>query len=164
MNYIIYCLKDPFTLQVVYVGQTSQTIENRLSGHMAEQRASKKKDWIDSLKANKKTPLISIIENTDSSSASEREKFWINYYYSIGAKLLNENEYNKIVNADRMKPILEWLSNHDLIVINRLEKKVGIPQRVLKKVIDEQDGRALPEVYYEPLIRELEKYGLFDAQ
>jgi hypothetical protein len=52
-----------------------------------------------------------------------------------------------------------WLQEHDLISINRLEKKIGIPQRVLSKVITGLDGRALPDKYHEALIAELKKYG-----
>lgn len=52
-----------------------------------------------------------------------------------------------------------WLQTHDLISINRLEKKVGIPQRVLSKVITGLDGRTLPEKYHKALLKELKEYG-----
>lgn len=162
MEYKIYSLKDPVSLDVVYIGQTRQPLLNRLSGHIADAKDSNKKNWIDNLKANGLLPIIEVIEFTDEENASIREKHWIGYFQALGARLLNENEYNRLCNVDKMKPVIDWLNNHDLIVINRLEKKIGIPQRVLKKVIDEQDGRALPEIYHEPLIKELEKYGLFE--
>jgi len=54
---------------------------------------------------------------------------------------------------------IEWLKTHELISINRLEKKIGIPQRVLSKVITGLDGRALPDKYHGGLIKELKKYG-----
>lgn len=54
---------------------------------------------------------------------------------------------------------IAWLRTHDLISINRLEKKVGIPQRVLSKVITGLDGRTLPEKYHEALLTEIKKYG-----
>jgi hypothetical protein len=54
---------------------------------------------------------------------------------------------------------ITWLQEHDLISINRLEKKIGIPQRVLSKVVTGLDGRALPDKYHEALIAELKKYG-----
>lgn len=54
---------------------------------------------------------------------------------------------------------IAWLREHDLISINRLEKKIGIPQRVLSKVVTGLDGRALPEKYHDALISELKKYG-----
>lgn len=54
---------------------------------------------------------------------------------------------------------IAWLQDHDLISINGLEKKIGIPQRVLSKVVTGLDGRALPEKYHAGLIAELKKYG-----
>lgn len=54
---------------------------------------------------------------------------------------------------------ITWLQEHDLISINRLEKKIGIPQRVLSKVVTGLDGRTLPEKYHATLIAELKKYG-----
>lgn len=54
---------------------------------------------------------------------------------------------------------ITWLQSHDLISINRLEKKIGIPQRVLSKVVKELDGRTLPDKYHKDLITELKKYG-----
>lgn len=54
---------------------------------------------------------------------------------------------------------IKWLRDHDLIAINRLEKKIGIPQRVLSKAITGIDGRSLPEKYHTLLFNELKKYG-----
>lgn len=54
---------------------------------------------------------------------------------------------------------ITWLQTHDLISINRLEKKIGIPQRVLSKVVKELDGRTLPDKYHKDLIAEIKKYG-----
>lgn len=52
---------------------------------------------------------------------------------------------------------IDWVKTHDLISINRLEERVGIPQRVLAKAI--AGSRALPEKYIGPLTVELKKYG-----
>lgn len=54
---------------------------------------------------------------------------------------------------------ITWLQEHELISINRLEKKVGIPQRVLSKVVTGLDGRGLPDKYHDALFAELKKYG-----
>lgn len=54
---------------------------------------------------------------------------------------------------------IAWLQEHDLISINRLENKIGIPQRVLSKVVNQLDGRTLPDKYHKDLITELKKYG-----
>lgn len=59
----------------------------------------------------------------------------------------------------KIEKAIEWLQAHDLISINRLEKKIGIPQRVLSKVVKKLDGRELPEKYHAGLFAELKKYG-----
>jgi hypothetical protein len=53
--------------------------------------------------------------------------------------------------------IIEWLRDHDLLSINRIERRVGIPQRVLAKAL--KGDRPLPEKYIRPLIKQLKKYG-----
>lgn len=61
--------------------------------------------------------------------------------------------------SNKIDKAITWLQEHELISINRLEKKIGIPQRVLSKVVKELDGRTLPEKYHKDLITELKKYG-----
>jgi chromosome partitioning protein len=56
-----------------------------------------------------------------------------------------------------MEKLLDWLKDHDLLSINRLEERVGIPQRSLHKAI--KGIRPLPEKYEQPLTKELKKYG-----
>ena len=56
-----------------------------------------------------------------------------------------------------IEDVFIWLKEHDLITINRLEKKVGIPQRSLSKAM--AGIRDLPEKYHADLIAELKKYG-----
>jgi hypothetical protein len=53
--------------------------------------------------------------------------------------------------------VLEWLKEHDLISINALEIKAGIPQRNLHKVLNGQ--RPLPVKYHKVLIKILKGYG-----
>lgn len=61
--------------------------------------------------------------------------------------------------SNKIDKAITWLQEHELISINRLEKKIGIPQRVLSKVVKELDGRTLPGKYHKDLIAELKKYG-----
>lgn len=53
--------------------------------------------------------------------------------------------------------IINFLKAHELISINALEKKCGLPQSTIYKA---QNGRTLPEKYHESLIKELKRYGL----
>lgn len=56
-----------------------------------------------------------------------------------------------------MDKLLDWLNDHDLISINRLEERAGIPQRVLSKAL--KGTRPLPEKYCKPLAKILKEYG-----
>jgi hypothetical protein len=56
-----------------------------------------------------------------------------------------------------MDKLLDWIREHDLLSINRLELRAGVPQRVLQKAL--QGDRPLPDKYAKPLIKELKKYG-----
>jgi hypothetical protein len=56
-----------------------------------------------------------------------------------------------------MDKLLEWIREHDLLSINRLEERAGVPQRVLSKAL--KGDRPLPKKYIDPLIKQLKKYG-----
>ena len=65
----------------------------------------------------------------------------------------------RMKNQTKIEKAITWLQEHELISINRLERKIGIPQRVLSKVVTGLDGRGLPDKYHEALIAEIKKYG-----
>lgn len=54
--------------------------------------------------------------------------------------------------------IISWLRNHDLIKLNRLEKKCSLPQAYLHKAI--KGIILLPDKHVEVLKTELNEYGL----
>lgn len=54
--------------------------------------------------------------------------------------------------------IIAWLKNHDLIKINALEERCGIPQACINKVI--KGKIELPEKHVPALLKELRVYGL----
>lgn len=56
-----------------------------------------------------------------------------------------------------MDKLLNWLRDHDLFSINRLEERAGIPQRVLSKAL--KGDRPLPDKYVKPLKKILKEYG-----
>lgn len=56
-----------------------------------------------------------------------------------------------------MDKILDWIKEHDLLSINRLEERAGIPQRSLHKALN--GVRPLPNKYVKPLEKILKKYG-----
>lgn len=56
-----------------------------------------------------------------------------------------------------MDKLLDWIKDHDMLSINRLEERAGIPQRVLAKAL--KGDRPLPDKYVKPLEKILKKYG-----
>ena len=83
---VIYCLKDPNTKIIRYIGQTIQDVELRLRQHMWYSTKHKNHlgNWLNSLDNN---PLLNIIEKCDYNKLDERELYWISYYN--GNKLVN---------------------------------------------------------------------------
>jgi hypothetical protein len=92
-NINIYCLKDPKTLEVRYVGKTKLSLEKRLNQHIKESKTvlnkngqrniNKRYSWIISLLKNNIVPIIELIEETDELNWCEREKFWISKYENL---------------------------------------------------------------------------------
>ena len=95
----IYVIKHPITHRIFYVGQTRMEPEYRLKGHIYESKREK----VDSEKCKLIRdildlgirPIIESIEKIETFSYLDtlevnlREKFWIDYYQSIGCNLLN---------------------------------------------------------------------------
>jgi hypothetical protein len=84
----IYALIDPRDGAVRYIGQT-KTPKRRLSGHMGQIHDSYKYRWIRRLKALGLRPVMEILEIATEANWSDRERYWISHYRSIGAKLTN---------------------------------------------------------------------------
>jgi hypothetical protein len=86
----IYCLKCPITLEIRYIGRTTQLLKHRLSKHILCLRCTYKDNWIRSLHKKNLMPLIELIEICPNhSECSEREKYYISYYKTIGCRLTN---------------------------------------------------------------------------
>lgn len=95
--YKIYVLKNPFTKEVFYVGQTLQELQTRLTGHVHESGDvnAAKNEYIKELIQKGAKPTIETIETIqatcriDKALVNEREIYWIKYYKSIGVRLYN---------------------------------------------------------------------------
>lgn len=85
----IYILIDPETKKVRYVGQTVRPLEERLRDHLKDKNKNHRTCWIRSLKNRGLTPSIHLVENVIGNNWQEREQYWIAYYRSIGAPLVN---------------------------------------------------------------------------
>ncbi|MEY4572757.1 MAG: hypothetical protein RLZ10_2013 [Bacteroidota bacterium] len=89
----IYCLKDPSTYEVRYVGKTKYSLEKRLTQHISRAKSilenktkiknNKRYSWIISLINLRTKPIIELIEEVDETIWSDREKFWITQYPNL---------------------------------------------------------------------------------
>ena len=90
----IYCLKDPDTGQVCYVGRTSQSVDRRFIAHVSEsQRANNRRcQWIKKILNQGKMPVIEVIDQCQPSEQQKKKQYWIEYYRSINPNLTNNTE------------------------------------------------------------------------
>lgn len=94
--YKIYVLKNPFTEDIFYVGQTLQELETRLSGHYNDKESNKKKaEYIQGIISQGGNVIIEAVETikgtcyVDKMALNERERYWMRYYKALGCDLLN---------------------------------------------------------------------------
>lgn len=93
MEYKIYTLHDPDTLEIRYVGYTNQPFYKRLSSHICEAKGSSnthKSNWIKGLLSDNKRPLIKLLDiTTDIKELKKLEIYWINKLKIEGINLTN---------------------------------------------------------------------------
>lgn len=90
---IVYGLLDPDTLEIRYVGKTSNP-ERRYLEHVAPSRTKSKTyrgSWLKSLFLQNKRPGFVILER-NVTDANEAEMRWIRNLKSLGARLVNGTE------------------------------------------------------------------------
>jgi GIY-YIG catalytic domain-containing protein len=144
MKSTIYCLIDPISYIPVYVGKTSLELEKRLNQHLIEKNNEEKKEWIDQLKTKNVIPIIKSLEEVDEALASEREKYWVEYYHDLGHRLFNNRLLKRLQTFDE----LEWFKkNRTYLSINKIEKAIGMPITTLDKALK---GRGLPSNWHAP--------------
>lgn len=91
-TYKIYCLKDPITDDIRYIGITQNDLTRRLWGHTGGLQNKKNRnlaEWIIGLKDNGLLPIIELIEEGEYALIAPREGYWIKYYDEAGYCLLN---------------------------------------------------------------------------
>jgi hypothetical protein len=95
MQLSIYGMDDPRTHELRYVGQTIKPLEQRKMEHLYEARYGKRARrfiWMRSLLAADIEPEIFLLEEVSEVEADEAEQFWIAYFKSLGANLVNGTE------------------------------------------------------------------------
>lgn len=151
---LIYCLKDPRTNLVRYIGQTVSILSKRYNQHLVDykRRNCKVNSWIKSLASLELKPIIEIIEDDiDQDKLDNKEIAYIALFKSVGANLKNHTiggkghfgermtekakEKRKITNqnSERMK---EKHKNHSIFMKEKFEKlrKLGIIKPKIIKV------------------------------
>jgi len=117
---IIYCIIDPFTLKVRYIGRTKLALKVRLHYHLGKAKSYKKKgirtthvhNWLNQCVERGKKPIIrKLCEVLGWSESHVVEKQLINKYKD---RLVNlddrgEGEVNKIVSTEQKVKISETL-------------------------------------------------------
>lgn len=89
----IYCLLDPETKQVRYVGKTISSLRDRLYSHISNTKIkTHKSDWIRGLKNRGLRPLIELIDEVSDDKWPEEERFYISYLRFLGCDLVNMSE------------------------------------------------------------------------
>lgn len=85
----IYCIMEPETRLVRYVGWTAKNLEDRLVGHLRDPRSMIMSKWLQSLKEKKLAPKIEFLEQVEWNARHKKEREWIIKFSSQGAPLLN---------------------------------------------------------------------------
>lgn len=117
-KYKIYCLKNPDTLEIRYIGVTTQKyLSTRLAQHFFcanHNYQTHIAKWI--RKINKK-PIIEFIETCNENNWQSREKYWINFYKN----LTNIHEGGKGVIINRSKSSIKRSAESHYIKIVQLD-------------------------------------------
>lgn len=116
----IYCLIDPFSYEIRYVGFTTNTLANRFSSHKYEalkrKAATYKDKWFRQCNKAGKLPLISLLEdNILIEKWEEKENYYINKYANLtnlrpggsGIVVLRSKDSVDASNACRKKIVVQ---------------------------------------------------------
>lgn len=75
----IYALVDEIVQEVRYIGKSDDP-EHRLADHLRDTKNHAKWEWIQSLRAQGRTPKLLILEEVAVAAEFERERYWISFY------------------------------------------------------------------------------------
>lgn len=107
----IYTLSHPITNEVRYVGQTKNTLEERLRGHLKSKENVYRIHWLKSLIKEGLIPKIEVIEEVEKNEASFSEMFWISMFKSWGFRLCNLTEGGETSTTKNITRSKEWCEN-----------------------------------------------------
>jgi hypothetical protein len=111
MKYNIYKLLDPDTLELMYIGKTTNSLQQRLVGHLNDAHMrprvfDSKQEWIKKLILDYKLPRIESLEITDNPL---REEYWIKKLKPFYNLMFAENiEYSKYMQKIKAIPVYQY--------------------------------------------------------
>ena len=114
----IYGLFDPRTTELRYIGKTVKQPKERLSNHISAARAVKKQRvarWIRGILLDGLLPELCLLETVlPNGDWQEAERFYIEYFRSIGANLVNQTQGGEgcsgFSHSDSMR---EWVTKRN---------------------------------------------------
>jgi group I intron endonuclease len=154
MEIKIYCLIDPITNEIRYIGKTKNSLTKRLYEHLTKRNLkpnTHKNNWIKQLLSNKLKPIISLIELTDDKNWIEREIYHIKTLKEKGIKLTNTTEggdgalgtKQTIESKEkRRKTMLSKYGSYGIKITEEQKKSISLAQTGRVKTIDEIEKQA----------------------
>lgn len=143
---IIYCLKDPISMEIRYIGKTIQTTKRRLQEHIRDCRKYSHYNacWINGLVVKGYKPLIEVVELCNSNNLNEREIHWIKYYrqfYKLtnltdGGDGNNGQIQTELSNLRRSKTLKEGILNGRIIYDNN--RRLAISKALTGKIVSQE--------------------------
>lgn len=97
MNVSIYCLKDPRTDLICYIGKAKDP-EKRQKGHRYSHTNRLFAAWVRELSMLGLEPVMQILEVTTSDQADTREWHWIEWAVNSGLRLVNKQGMSRFRN------------------------------------------------------------------
>jgi hypothetical protein len=85
----VYVLVDPRDGEIRYVGWTSRTLRQRHLEHMYARSKTHRSHWLSLLKQQGMAPFIRLLQTLPIAEAKKSERYWIDYFRSIGCRLVN---------------------------------------------------------------------------
>jgi hypothetical protein len=106
----IYCLCDPRTDEIRYVGQSVDPA-NRLKGHKSDRDGTAKSAWVAELRSEGLEPTLVVLSTVPAAEAAMAEQWFIEGYRRGGHPLLNAQKAYELpeVVLRLFPPTYEWV-------------------------------------------------------
>lgn len=135
MEYYIYTLSDPISLDIRYIGKT-KNLKDRLQRHMSpynlKQTWNPKNKWLKNLKNNNLKPIIELLDIGNENTIDNLEVYWISQFNTWGFNLKNvakggqnpnpkgerlkKEHIDSLKNSNKNKiPVIQYTLNNEVV-------------------------------------------------